>query len=100
MKIIEAIIKPHKLGEVEDALQEMGIEDFMESTIICHGHQKKLAMVYRGDEYVTDTVAKLKLEIIADDDSVAKIVGVIGTIAKTERTEDCRIFVLPFLEAC
>ena len=99
MKIIEAIIKPGKLGDVEDALQEMGIDDFMESEIICHDHQNKLAMVYRGDEYVTDTVSKVKLEIIADDDSVAKIVGVIGTIAKTERTEDCRIFVLPFLEA-
>ena len=99
MKMIEAIIKPGKLGEVEEALQEMGIEDFMESTIICHGHQKKLAMVYRGDEYVTDTAAKVKLEIIADDDSVEKIVAVIGTIAKAEQSEDSRIFVLPFLEA-
>jgi nitrogen regulatory protein P-II 1 len=100
MKMIEAIIKSCKLGEVEDALQEMGVEDFMESTIICHGHQKGLAMVYRGDEYFVDTVAKVKLEIIADDDSVEKIVEVIGAIAKTERTEDCRLFVLQFLEAC
>ena len=100
MKMVEAIIKPGKLGEVEDALQEMGIEDFMESTIIWHGHQKGLAMVYRGDEYLVDAVAKVKLEIIADDDLVEKIIEVLGTVAKTERTEDCRIFVLPFLEAC
>jgi nitrogen regulatory protein P-II 1 len=100
MKMIEAIIKPCKLGEVEDALLEMGIEDFMESTIICHGHQEKQALIYRGDEYLTDSVAKVKLEIIADDDSAEKIIEVIGTIAKTERTGDCRIFVLPFLEAC
>jgi nitrogen regulatory protein PII len=100
MKMIEAIIKSGKLGEVEDALQGMGIEDFMESTIICHGHQEKRALIYRGDEYLTDALAKVKLEIIADDDSVEKIVEAIGTIARTERTADCRIFVLPFLEAC
>ena len=100
MKMIEAIIKSGKLGEVEDALQEMGVEDFMESTVICHGHQEKPALIYRGDEYLMGAVAKVKLEIIADDDSAEKIIAIIGTIAKTERTEDCRIFVLPFLEAC
>ncbi len=99
MNMVEAIIKPGKLGEVEDALQEMGIEDFMESAIICHGRQKRPAM-YRGDEYFVDAVAKVKLEIIADDDLVEKIIKVIGAVAKTEATEDCRIFVLPFLEAC
>ena len=100
MKIIEAIIKSSQLGEVEDALREIGVDDFMESTIVCHGHRKGLTMVYRGDEYVTNTVDKVKLEIIANDDSVEKIIEVICAIAKTERTEDCRVFVLPFQEAC
>jgi nitrogen regulatory protein P-II 1 len=100
MKRIEAIIKPAKLEEVESALQEIGIEEFMESTIICHGRQKGQTMFYRGDEYLADAVAQVKLEIFSDDDSVEKIIEVVGTIAKTERTGDCRIFVLPFLEAC
>ena len=57
-------------------------------------------MFYRGAEYVTSFVEKVKLEIIAADDSVGKIVEIIGNIAKTERREDCRIFILPFVEAC
>jgi nitrogen regulatory protein PII len=100
MKMIEAIIKPGKLGAVEEALQEMGVDDYMESTIICHSHQKGQAMVYRGEQYVVDTVTKVKLEIIADGDFVEKIIEVIGTSAKTEQTEDCRIYVHPFFEAC
>jgi len=100
MKRIEAIIKSAKLEEVESALQEMGIEDFMESTIICHGHQNGQTMMYRGDKYLADAVAQVKLEIFSDDDSVEKIIQTVGTIARTERAGDCRIFVLPFLEAC
>lgn len=99
MKMIEAIIKPAKLFEVESALQEMGIEDFMESIITCHGRRTGQAMMYRGDEYVMDTMEKVKLEIVADDHQAEEIIGAIGAIARTERSEDCRIFVLPFLEA-
>lgn len=100
MKLIEAIIKPVKLEEVRSALQNLGIEEFMESAVCCHGRRKGEAMVYRGVEYVANFVEKVKLEIIAADDSVGKIIEAIGTIAKTERREDCRIFVLPFLRAC
>ena len=100
MKLIEAIIKPVKLDEVESALKKIGIEEFMESALICHGRQKGQAMIYRGAEYVADFVEKVKLEIIAADDSVGKIVEVISNIAKTERMEDCRIFIHPFVEAC
>lgn len=99
MKLIEAIIKPVKLEEVESALQKIGIDEFMESALICHGRQKGQAMLYRGVEHMANFVEKVKLEIIAADDSVGKIVEVIGNIAKTERMEDCRIFILPFVEA-
>ena len=97
MKLIEAIIKPVKLEEVKSALQKIGIEDVMESALICHGRQKGQAMFFRDAEYMADFVEKIKLEIIAADDSVGKIVEVIGNIAKTERMEDCRIFILPFV---
>jgi nitrogen regulatory protein P-II 1 len=99
MKRIEAIIKPVKLEEVRSALQKIGIDEFMESAIIGHGRQKGQARVCRGVEYVANIVEKVKLEIIAADDSVGKIIEAIGNIAKTERGEDCRIYILPFLEA-
>ncbi|MFA6498315.1 MAG: P-II family nitrogen regulator [Desulfurivibrionaceae bacterium] len=98
MKLIEAIIKPVKLEEVESALQKIGVEEFMESALTCHGRQKGQAMLYRGAEHVANFVEKIKLEIIAADDSVGKIVETIGAIAKTERREDCRIYILPFVE--
>lgn len=100
MKLVEAIIKPIKLKEVEAALQNIGIEDFMESELICHGRQKGQILLYRGTEYVANFVEKIKLEIIAADDSVGKIVEAIGAVARTERSGDCRIFILPFVEAC
>jgi len=99
MKMIEAVIKPVKLEEVTSALEKMGIADFMESTIFCHGSQKEPSRFYRGAEYVSDFVEKVKLEIIASDDTVGRIIEAIGSIAKTERREDCRIFVLSFLES-
>jgi len=99
MKLIEAVIKSVKLDEVEAALANLGIDDFMESAILCHGSQKGQAMAYRGAEYCSSFVEKIKLEVIAADDSVGVITEAIGTIAKTERREDCRIYVLPFVEA-
>ena len=99
MKLIEAIIKPVKLDEVKSALAKIGVEEFMESAIFCHGRQKGEAMVYRGAEYVVNFVEKVKLEVIATDESVANIIEAIANIAKTERREDCRIYILPFLEA-
>jgi len=98
MKLIEAIIKPVKLDEVKSALQQIGINEFMESALICHGRQKGQVMFYRGIEYAANFVEKVKLEIIAADDAVGKIIEVIGSIAKTERRGDCRIYILPFVE--
>jgi nitrogen regulatory protein PII len=99
MKMIEANIKPIKVEEVKSALQKIGIVEIMEIALICHGSQKRQRLFYGSAEYVTNFVEKMKLEIIADDDSVGKIVAVIGKIAKTERMEDCRISILPFVEA-
>lgn len=99
MKLIEAVIRPIKVDEVKAALRKVGIEEFMESALICHGSRKGQAMFYRGAEYVANFVEKVKLEIVAADDSVAKIVEAIGSIAGPERGEDCRIFILPFVEA-
>jgi nitrogen regulatory protein PII len=80
---------------VRDALEEMGIDDFMESAIMCH--QKGRTMMFRGATFMASIVEKVKLEIIAADDSVAKIIEAIGSITGTGRT-DCRIAVRPYLE--
>lgn len=96
MKQIEAIIHQFKLQEVRSALEEMGIDDFMESAIICH--QKGQTMMFRGASFMANIVEKVKFEIVAADDSVAKIVEAIGSITRTGRKEDCRIFIRPYLE--
>ena len=98
MKQIEAVIHQLKLHEVRNALDDMGIEDFMESAITCHSHQYGQTMSFRGATFVANIVEKVKLEIIAADESVGKIIEAIGSIARTGRGEDCRIAVRPHLE--
>ena len=99
MKLIEAVVNKFKLDEVRCALDEIGVEDFMESDVIGHSRQKGQVMIFRGARFVANIVEKVKLEIIAADDSVGNIVEAIGTIARTERKEDCRIAIRPYLEA-
>jgi nitrogen regulatory protein PII len=96
MKQIEAVIHQLKLQEVRDALEEMGIDDFMESAVQCH--QKGRTMIFRGASFMANIVEKVKLEIIAADDSVAKIIEAIGTIARTGGNKDCRIAIRSYPE--
>ena len=98
MKLIEAVIQRLKLEEVRSALDDIGVEEFMESDVISHSHQKGQVMIFRGARFVANLVEKVKLEIIAADDSVGKIIEAIGSIARTGRSEDCRIAIRPYLE--
>ena len=95
MKLIEAIIKPFKLDEVKEALNELGIEGITVSEVKGFGRQKGHTELYRGAEYVVDFIPKVKLEIAVVDDMVAKVVETIVTTAKTGRIGDGKIFVLP-----
>jgi len=95
MQQIEAVIDQFKLQEVRSALEDLGIEDFMESTIKCH--QPGQVMRFRGAELVANIVEKVKLEIIAADESISRIVEAIDVIARTGRKEDCRIAIHPYL---
>ena len=99
MKLIEAIIKPINLTEVKAAMQMLDIEEMMESEIISHGSKKLEIMSYRGAEYATDFIKKIKVEIIAADDLASRVVKTIRGIAGTGRKEDCRILVLSFVDA-
>lgn len=99
MKLVEAVIKRLKLEEVRSALDAIGVEEFMESDVITHSRNNGQVMIFRGATFVANIVEKVKLEIIAADDAAGKIVEAIGTIARTERKEDCRIAIRPYPEA-
>ena len=94
MKKVEAIIKPFKLDEVKDALNEIGIQGITVSEIKGFGRQKGHTELYRGAEYVVDFIPKIKMEIIVADDIVAKVVETIEQSAKTGRIGDGKIFVI------
>lgn len=99
MKIVEAIIKPFKLDEVKDALNELGIEGITVSEVKGFGRQKGHTELYRGAEYVVDFLPKVKLEVAVADDLVAKVVETIEAAAKTGRIGDGKIFVIPLESA-
>ncbi|UFS69276.1 P-II family nitrogen regulator [Geomonas sp. RF6] len=98
MKKVEAIIKPFKLDEVKEALNEIGIQGITISEVKGFGRQKGHTELYRGAEYVVDFIPKIKMEIIVSDDTVAKVVEVIEQAAKTGRIGDGKIFVTPVEE--
>ena len=99
MKLIEAIIKPFKLDEVKDALNEIGIEGITVTEVKGFGRQKGHTELYRGAEYVVDFIPKVKLEIAVADELVAKAVAAIEDTAKTGRIGDGKIFILSLEEA-
>jgi len=99
MKLIEAIIKPFKLDEVKDALNEIGVMGITVSEVKGFGRQKGHTELYRGAEYVVDFIPKVKLEIAVADDMVTKVLETIENAAKTGRIGDGKIFVMSLEEA-
>ncbi|MDP6625612.1 MAG: P-II family nitrogen regulator [Nitrospinota bacterium] len=95
MKKIEAIIKPFKLDEVKDKLNEIGIKGITVSEVKGFGRQKGHTELYRGAEYVVDFLPKIKLEIIVSDSMVEEVVESITKTAQTGRIGDGKIFVFP-----
>ena len=93
MKKIETIIKPFKLDEVKDALNEMGIRGMTITEVKGFGRQKGHTELYRGAEYVVDFIPKVKIEVIVPDEIAAKICGVIEKTARTGKIGDGKIFV-------
>ncbi|RII26793.1 MAG: transcriptional regulator [Geobacter sp.] len=99
MKLVEAIIKPFKLDEVKDALNEIGIEGITVSEVKGFGRQKGHTELYRGAEYVVDFIPKVKIEVAIADELVAKVVETIENTARTGRIGDGKIFIIPLDEA-
>lgn len=99
MKKIEAIIKPFKLDEVKEALQDVGVQGLSVIEVKGFGRQKGHTELYRGAEYVVDFLPKVKIEVVLDDDQVDAAIEAIVDAAKTEKIGDGKIFVSPVDQA-
>ena len=93
MKKVEAIIKPFKLDEVKDQLNEIGVKGITVSEVKGFGRQKGHAELYRGAEYIVDFLPKIKLEIIVSDELVDDVINAVTKSAQTGRIGDGKIFV-------
>src|SRR5210317_549402 len=93
MKKIEAVIKPFKLDEVKEALQEVGLQGITVTEAKGFGRQKGHTELYRGAEYVVDFLPKVKIEVVLADDQVDGAIEAIIAAAKTDKIGDGKIFV-------
>jgi nitrogen regulatory protein P-II 1 len=98
MKKIEAIIKPFKLDEVKEALQEMGVQGMTVTEAKGYGRQKGHTELYRGAEYVVDFLPKIKIELVVSDDQLQDALEAIQAAARTGRIGDGKIFVSEIIE--
>jgi nitrogen regulatory protein P-II 1 len=99
MKKIEAIIKPFKLDEVKEALQDIGLQGITVIEAKGFGRQKGHTELYRGAEYVVDFLPKVKVEVVLSDEMLDKAVEAIQNAAKTGRIGDGKIFISNIEEA-
>jgi len=93
MKKIESIIKPFKLEDVKEALVEIGINGMTVTDVKGYGRQQGHSELYRGAEYIVDFLAKIKIELVVNDDQVEQTVSTIVEAAKTGKIGDGKIFV-------
>ena len=99
MKKIEAIIKPFKLDEVKEALQDLGVQGLSVVEVKGFGRQKGHTELYRGAEYVVDFLPKVKIEVVLTEDMVDGAIEAIISAAKTDKIGDGKIFVSPIEQA-
>ena len=95
MKLITAVIKPHKLDEVKAALESFGVQGMTVSEASGYGRQRGHTEVYRGAEYTVDLVPKVRVEILVDDTDVADVVDVVVKSAQTGRIGDGKVWTSP-----
>ena len=99
MKKVDAIIKPFKLDEVKDKLNEIGVKGITVAEVKGFGRQKGHTELYRGAEYVVDFLPKVKLEIVISDDLLDDVIKTIMTAGQTGRIGDGKIFVTDLIDA-
>jgi nitrogen regulatory protein P-II 1 len=99
MKKIEAIIQPHKLEDVKEALKGIGIDGMTISEVRGHGRQKGHKEVYRGMEYQVDLLPKVKIEIVVSDERSPEVVQTVVASARTGKIGDGKVFVYDVAQA-
>jgi nitrogen regulatory protein P-II 1 len=95
MKKIETVIKPFKLDDVKDALNELGISGMTISEVKGFGRQRGHREIYRGAEYQTDFIPKIKIDVVVDEAMADQVVATIREAANTGKVGDGKIFILP-----
>jgi nitrogen regulatory protein P-II 1 len=95
MKVVVAIVKPHKLDEVKEALRDVGVSGLTTTDVEGFGRQRGHTEVYRGAEYQVDFVPKVKVEILVADDQTQGVVDAITKAARTGKIGDGKIWVMP-----
>lgn len=99
MKKIEAIIQPHKLDEVKDALIAIGVDGMTVSEVRGHGRQKGHTETYRGQEYKVDLLPKVKIELVVPSGRADEVVRTLATAARSGKVGDGKVFVTDVLDA-
>jgi nitrogen regulatory protein PII len=95
MKLVLAIIKPHKVDEVREALGAIGVQGLTISEARGYGRQKGHTEIYRGAEYETSLIPKIRLEVVTEDDFAPRVVETIQQAAQTGAIGDGKIFTIP-----
>lgn len=95
MKLVVAIVKPHKLDEVKTALETFGVQGLTVSEASGYGRQRGHTEVYRGAEYTVDLVPKVRVEVLVDDEDVEDVVEVVIKAAQTGRIGDGKVWTVP-----
>ena len=95
MKLVVASVKPHRLDEVKEALQDLGVNGLTTTDVEGFGRQRGHTEIYRGAEYRVDFVPKVKVEVLCDDDQVSGVVDAVAKAARTGKIGDGKIWVVP-----
>mgnify|MGYP003412072379 FL=1 len=95
MKLVVAIVKPHRLDEVKEALQDLGVNGLTTTDVEGFGRQRGHTEIYRGAEYRVDFVPKVKVEVLCDDDQVSGVVDAVAKAVRTGKIGDGKIWVVP-----
>jgi len=99
MKLVVAIVKPFKVGDVKDALHTLGVQGLTVSEVQGFGRQRGHTEVYRGAEYTVDFVPKVRLEILVEDGDAQRVVDGLMAAARTGKIGDGKVWVLPIESA-
>ncbi|MFE6688365.1 P-II family nitrogen regulator [Streptomyces sp. NPDC057743] len=99
MKLITAVIKPHRLDEVKDALQAFGVHGLTVTEASGYGRQRGHTEVYRGAEYTVDLVPKIRIEVLVEDAEAEELVEVVVKAARTGKIGDGKVWSVPVEEA-